>query len=213
MYVRITAMDILEKLFGTTAKVKIMRLFLFNPEYIFTLDEIVERGKMTGSEAKKELSPLLAVGLVRRRPFSKEVTITKKKKVTVKKIKGIGYGLDPKFPYLNALKTLLISVSLHSHDDIAKRFSKVGKVKALIVAGVFIQDWESRVDLMIVGDELDENRIQNTVMVLEAELGKEISYTALETADFEYRVGVYDKLVRDILDFPHVKIIDRLSLA
>ncbi len=206
-------MDILEKLFGTTAKVKMMRLFLFNPEYVFTLDEIIDRGNMTASEAKKELTPLIAVGLVRRRPFSKEITVTKKKKVSIKKVKGLGYALDQKFAYLNALKTLLISVSLHSHDDIAKRFSKVGKVKALIVAGVFIQDWESRVDLMIVGDELDDIRIKNTVKVLEAELGKEISYTALETADFEYRIGVYDKLVRDILDFPHVKIVDRLSLS
>lgn len=206
-------MDILEKLFGTTAKVKMMRLFLFNPEYIFTLDEIIIRGKMTASEAKKELGPLQSVGLVRRKPFSKEITVTKGKKVTVKKIKGIGYALDAKFPYLNALKTLLISVSLHSHDDIARRFSKVGKVKVLIVAGVFIQDWDSRVDLLIVGDELDESRIQNTVRVLEAELGKEISYTALETSDFEYRIGVYDKLIRDVLDFPHVKIVDRLALS
>lgn len=206
-------MDILEKLFGTAAKVKIMRLFLFNPEYIFSLEEIVERGKMTSKEVKNELPNLIKVGLIRKKPFVRDVSVAKKKKVVVKRIKGIGYTLDAKFPYLNALKTLLISVSLHSHDDIARRFSKVGKIKALIVAGVFIQDWESRVDLLIVGDELDESKIQNIVKILESELGKEISYTALDTADFEYRIGVYDKLVRDILDFPHVKIIDRLALS
>ncbi|MBP9701551.1 MAG: hypothetical protein KBD47_01035 [Candidatus Pacebacteria bacterium] len=206
-------MDILEKLFGTTAKVKIMRLFLFNPEYVFSLDEIIERGKMTGKEVKNELPDLIKTGLIRKKPFIKDVIVVKKKKTVTKRIKGIGYLLDGKFPYLNALKTLLISVSLHSHDDIARRFSKVGKIKALIVAGVFIQDWESRVDLMIVGDELDNERIHSIVKLLESELGKEISYTALDTADFEYRIGVYDKLVRDILDFPHVKIVDRLSLS
>ncbi len=206
-------MDILEKLFGTAAKVKIMRLFLFNPEYVFSVDEITTRGKMVSKEVKNELPDLIKVGLIRKKPFVKDVVIVKKKKTVTKRIKGIGYSLDPKFPYLNALKTLLISVSLHSHDDIAKRFSKVGKIKALIVAGVFIQDWESRVDLMIVGDELDDERIHTIIKLLESELGKEISYTALDTADFEYRVGVYDKLVRDILDFPHVKIVDRLSLS
>lgn len=206
-------MDILEKLFGTTAKVKIMRLFLFNPEYVFTVDEIIARGKMSSKEVKAELPNLLKVGLIKKKPFTRDVQIVKKKKITIKRVKGNGYMLDAKFPYLNALKTLLISVSLHSHDDIAKRFTKVGKIKALIVAGVFIQDWESRVDLVIVGDELDEERIHGIVKILESELGKEISYTALDTADFEYRVGVYDKLVRDILDFPHVKIIDRLSLS
>lgn len=206
-------MDILEKLFGTTAKVKIMRLFLFNPEYVFTVDEIIDRGKMSSKEVKAELPNLLKVGLIKKKPFTRDVQIVKKKKITIKRVKGNGHMLDAKFPYLNALKTLLISVSLHSHDDIAKRFAKVGKIKALIVAGVFIQDWESRVDLVIVGDELDEDKIQSIVKTLESELGKEISYTALDTADFEYRVGVYDKLVRDILDFPHVKIIDRMALS
>jgi len=206
-------MDILEKLFGTAAKVKIMRLFLFNSEYVFSQDEIINRGKMLIKEVKGELPDLVKIGLIRKKSFIKDITIVKKKKTLTKRIKGIGYVLDSKFPYLNALKTLLISVSLHSHDDIAKRFSKVGKIKALIVAGVFIQDWESRVDLVIVGDELDEEKIHSIVKILESELGKEISYTALDTADFEYRVGVYDKLVRDILDFPHVKIIDRLSLS
>lgn len=206
-------MDILEKLFGTAAKVKIMRLFLFNSEYVFSQDEIINRGKMLIKEVKGELPDLIKIGLIRKKSFIRDITIVKKKKTLTKRIKGVGYALDSKFPYLNALKTLLISVSLHSHDDIAKRFSKVGKIKALIVAGVFIQDWESRVDLVIVGDELDEEKIHSIVKVLESELGKEISYTALDTADFEYRVGVYDKLVRDILDFPHVKIIDRLSLS
>jgi hypothetical protein len=206
-------MDILEKLFGTAAKVKIMRLFLFNSEYVFSQDEIINRGKMLIKEVKGELPDLVKIGLIRKKSFIRDITIVKKKKTLTKRIKGIGYVLDSKFPYLNALKTLLISVSLHSHDDIAKRFSKVGKIKALIVAGVFIQDWESRVDLVIVGDELDEEKIHSIVKILESELGKEISYTALDTADFEYRVGVYDKLVRDILDFPHVKIIDRLSLS
>ena len=206
-------MDILEKLFGTTAKVKIMRLFLFNPEYVFTVDEIIDRGKMSSKEVKAELPNLLKLGLIKKKPFTRDVQIVKKKKITIKRVKGNGHMLDAKFPYLNALKTLLISVSLHSHDDIAKRFAKVGKIKALIVAGVFIQDWESRVDLVIVGDELDEDKIQSIVKTLESELGKEISYTALDTADFEYRVGVYDKLVRDILDFPHVKIIDRMALS
>ncbi len=206
-------MDILEKLFGTAAKVKIMRLFLFNPEYVFSIDEITTRGKMLAKEVKNELPDLIKVGLVKKKLFIKDIVITKKKKAVTKRIKGTGYVLDSKFPYLNALKTLLISVSIHSHDDIVKRFNKVGKIKALIVAGVFIQDWESRVDLVIVGDELNEEKIHNIVKLLESELGKEISYTALDTADFEYRVGVYDKLVRDILDFPHVKIIDRLSLS
>lgn len=206
-------MDILTKLFGSDSKVKILRLFLFNPETVFSHDEIVERCRVSSKELKKELPALLDIELIKRKPFSKEITITKGKKTIVKKIKGNGYTLDSRFTYLQSLKNLLITVSLHSHEDIAKRVSKVGKVKMLILAGMFIQDWDSRVDMLIVGDELDEKRLEKIVSLLESEIGKQLSYSMMDTTDFEYRLGVYDKLVRDIIDFPHVKVVDRLNIV
>ena len=47
---------------------------------------------------------------------------------------------------------------------------------------------------------------------LEAEIGKELRYAAFETGEFNYRLGMYDKLVRDILDYPHTVVLDRLGL-
>ncbi|MBI5126394.1 MAG: hypothetical protein HZA80_01345 [Candidatus Taylorbacteria bacterium] len=206
-------MDILAKLFGSESRVKILRLFLFNQENVYSLDDITTRSKVKTAEVKKELSTLVSIGLIKQKPFVRDVEIKKKKKIITKKIKGNGYILDTRFMYLTALKNLLITVSLNSDDDIARRFSKVGKIKLLIAAGVFIQDWNSRVDLLIVGDELNTNRIQNNIEHLEAELGKQVSYSVLSTEEFEYRVGVYDKLIRDILDFPHTTIIDRLGVS
>ena len=47
---------------------------------------------------------------------------------------------------------------------------------------------------------------------IEAELGKELRYAAFETLDFQYRLGIYDKLIRDILDSQHQKILNKLAI-
>jgi len=59
------------------------------------------------------------------------------------------------------------------------------------------------VDLLIVGDKMKKGKIEEGVRRLEAEVGTELIYAVFETADFLYRLKMYDKLVRDILDFPH----------
>lgn len=88
----------------------------------------------------------------------------------------------------------------------------VGRVKLIVAAGIFIQNWESRVDLLIVGDDLNLNKIESIISIIESEIGKEISYSAFDTQDFEYRLGIHDRLVRDILDYNHVTLIDRLGI-
>ena len=207
-----TYMDILVKLFGNTARVKLMRLFLFNPDKTYTTNEIVNRAKITAREAKKELTTLNTFGIVRKRPVTRDVERKHGKKIIIKKIKDKGYELDPKFPYLPALKSLLIVASVHADETLIKRFAKIGKLKLFIAAGLFLQQWDSRVDLLIVVDEINQTRLDKEITLLEAEIGKEISYSAFSLEDFEYRLGIHDRLIRDILDYQHVTLIDRLGL-
>ncbi len=209
-------MEIVSKLFGSAAKVKIMRLFLFNPGISYDLKEIAERAKIKERETNNELDTLEKMGLIKSRRYVREIITEKgrgkKRKKHIKKIKIIGYMLDEVFPYMVALKNLLVNVTLPSHQEISKRFSDVGRIKILIVSGLFIQDWDSRVDLLIVGDAIKQGKLENVIKNLEAEIGKELRYSAFETSDFYYRLGIFDKLIRDILDFPHIKMIDKLGI-
>ena len=209
-------MEIIARLFGSAAKVKIMRLFLFNPGISYDLKEIAERAKIKEREVSNELDTLEKMGLVKSRRYVREIITEKgrgkKRKKHIKKIKVIGYMLDEAFPYMVALKNLLVNVTLPSHQEISKRFSDVGRIKILIVSGLFIQDWDSRVDLLIVGDAIKQSKLENVIKNLEAEIGKELRYSAFETSDFYYRLGIFDKLIRDILDFPHIKMIDKLGI-
>lgn len=211
-------METLGKIFGSTEKVKIMRLFLFNPGQCYDIDTVSTRTKVEKREVRKELENLVKIGLVKRKMFSKDapnpdepvkLTVNKAK---VKKKTSEGWVLNQNFIYLSQLQNLLVNTILMREQDILDRLSDAGKVKLVIVSGVFLQNWDGRVDIMVVGDRLKENTLHNTIRKMESEIGKELHYAALETPDFQYRMSVCDKLVRDVLDYPHRVILDRLGM-
>ena len=107
---------------------------------------------------------------------------------------------------------MLIDISPLRDSEIVKRLARVGKLKLVIVSGLFIQNWDSRIDLLVVGDNLRKGTLENTIKILESEIGREIRYAAFETSDFKYRLAVYDKLIRDILDYAHEKLLDKLDI-
>ena len=207
-------METLVSLFGSETKVKVLRLFLFNASTPFFLKEIASRTQSLPRQVRKELNVLERADiLIKKRQISKDIQMTgRADKITTRKIHGIGYILNEKFPYLDPLKSLLTITSLSADELLAKRFTNAGKIRLLIASGVFIQNWDSRVDLLIVGDELNLSKIETVIKGIEAEIGKEIAYSAFETQDFEYRYGIHDRLVRDILDYPHVTLLDRLGI-
>jgi hypothetical protein len=190
-------METLTVIFGSAAKVKLLRLFLFNPTVAFSTRDIAARTKCRGAAVAKEINLLLKADIIRKRRGPKSAT----------------YALNEKFPYLEPLKNLLTVASIQADESLAKRFAGVGKVKLIVAAGVFIQNWDSRVDLLIVGDDLNIHKIETIIKIVESEIGKEIAYSAFETQDFEYRMGIHDRLVRDILDYPHVALLDRLGVV
>ena len=206
------SMETLTAIFGSPARVKLLRLFLFNESIAFFVKEIADRTKCGTALVKKELHVLTKVDLIRKKHIIKEIEITKRKKVVIKKMTGVGYVLNEKFPYKDPLKNLLTVASIQADESLAKKFSGVGKVKLVVAAGVFIQNWDSRVDLLIVGEELNLHKIESIISNIESDIGKEISYSAFETQDFEYRMGIHDRLVSDILDYPHVTLLDRLGI-
>ena len=92
-----------------------------------------------------------------------------------------------------------------------RRLARGGSLKLVIAAGVFIQEEDSRLDLLVVGDHLKKSIIGRVVKVMESEIGKELRYVILETQEFKYRASICDKLIRDVMDYPHQKLLDKLE--
>jgi len=206
----ISPMEILSKLFGSEAKVKIMRLFLFNPDMVFEIGAVADRVKEDPARVRKEILSLDKISLIKKRVVGKAEVKNGRKIET--RVTSYGYYLNRNFSYLAPLQNFLINAKPLQPKEIVKKVAQLGSVKLLVIAGVFIQDMESRVDLLVVGDNIKKTHLENLVSTLEAEIGKELKYAYFTTTDFAYRLSMYDKLIRDILDYPHEKIINKLGL-
>lgn len=189
-------METLARLFGNETKVKMMKLFLFNSERVFTTKDIAERVKSPISKVRHEVSILNKMGLVRK-----------------KTIKGKnGFVLNPQFSHLKQLQNFLIDVEPLQPKEIIRKLSRVGSIKVVITAGVFMHDPESRADILVIGDLIKKNKFENAIKSMEAEAGKELRYAYFSTDEFRYRLSMYDKLIRDILDYPHRVLLDKLGI-
>lgn len=185
---------------------KIMRLFLLNETSVFTLEDIISRSRVTKANVRKEINSLLAMSFIKSKVITKEGYRGAKKKV-------VTWHLNYAFPYLPSIRDLLVNPDLLLKEDLPARFKPIGKIKLLVVSGVFIGEKESRVDVLIVGDKLKKNLIQQIIKGLEAEIGKELDYVVFDSDEFKYRLDMYDKLVCDIIDLPHEKLLDNGQLS
>lgn len=190
-------MDSLAKLFGSPARVKLLRLFLFNEDLTFLTTEAAFRARLTKDVARKELTALTKAGILRKKTGKSPV----------------GYSADKRFAHYDALRVFLRTTTDVSDSAIVTSFKKAGTVKLVVLSGLFTGALESKLDVLIVGDRMEERPLATAVHALEAELGRELRYACFTSEQFKYRLGVYDRLLRDVFDYPNRVIVDRIGLA
>jgi hypothetical protein len=199
-------------LFGGKDRLKIIRLFVGNPHTAFDVSAIAHKTEESTKTVKKNLEVLKSISLIVPQKFTTEVQKKVRGKVMVSKIKVAGFVLNKSFEYLNHLSEFLVKTTSIGNAEIEKRLRSAGKIKLILVAGIFIQDPESRVDIFIVGTGLKKKTIERAIKGFEAELGRELRYSAFEATDFKYRLDMYDKLVRDVIDYPHRVVLDKIGI-
>ncbi len=198
--------DPLAILFGNQARVKLLRFFLFNPTQEFTFDDISKRAKLVRRTARTEINALERAEVI------KKIVMHVKHPTKDTKIKVQGFALNDKFPQLSSLQTFLFETAPINGATVMKHMRKVGPVDFIVCTGVFTRDFDRRLDLMIAMKKLNEGKIEVAMRALEAELGIEIRYATFNSEDLKYRVGMNDKLTRDVFDYPYIILVDKLGV-
>jgi hypothetical protein len=221
-------MDTLAKIFGSALRVKLMRLFLFQSESgAYSLAEIVQKTQSKTPLVRKELKNLEQIEFIKTKELEPEsileiITEAPEPKRGQKKARAkrtrktippvLGYLVNKRFPMIRGLAELLIESNLMSHKELNKYFSSHPQIKLLVLSGIFVKNTESRSDVVIVGERVDMKRIDQTMKMIESEVGKEVRYTVFTPEEFTYRMNMYDKYLIDILNNPHEKLIERLEI-
>ncbi len=203
-------MELLARLLGGNERVKIMRFFLYHDEVLVTGATVADKTKSKGAIARKELNALCAIGFIERKK-GKTFVAGKGARAASKVKEIIGYKLNPFFPHNQALKDLLFDFELLDKRELANRFKPTGRIKLFVVSGVFLGLEKSRVDILLVGEAIKRQKAEKLFEALSAELGRDVVYSIMDVEEYLYRFKMYDKFVRDIVDMPHEKVIDKLT--
>jgi hypothetical protein len=204
-------MELLAKLLGGNERVKIMRLFLHHENALLSTQDVADKTKSKSDLVRKELNTLLSIGFIQKKK-NKIVTLVGKGKASKPKTKEvISFTLNNDFPHNQALKDLLFDFMLLDKRELALRFRHIGRIKLFILAGVFIGDPKSRVDILIVGEGIKKSKADKILEGLSAELGREVTCAMMDLEEYEYRFKMYDKFVRDIIELPHETVIDKIT--
>lgn len=203
--------EVLGKLLGSEARVKVMRLFLVNPGEVFTPLKISKSLKLNRAKLRREITLLKSIGFLKRGISETEVFVKSKKRL--KKKREPGFHLNNLFPYNRELRALVVDASPISRELVIKRFKRLGRgLRLVVLSGIFINRPDSvGTDVLVVGDNLRRSKVEKIFGKIESEIGKELNYTLFDTEEFKYRQGMYDGFILDIFEREHDVLIDQMG--
>lgn len=184
----------LEIIFGSKARPKILRYLFQNKEESLSLKEIALKCQLKREVLRNEIKKLQKIRLI-----------------LEKKQKGSAFfSLNPKFPFINELKSLILAVFPVSLKELKYLFSKIPQIKLLVSSGLFLGEPKSPLDILMVFFRTSKPKISKIIRKIESEIGKEIRWCLMPLDEFKYRDKMRDKFLRDIFDNRHLKVIDKL---
>lgn len=186
--------DILESLFGSRAKLRILRSFLLNPGKEYSVADIAEKNMLKSPEVRKEINKLKKIELV------KESTKKRRKY----------YRVNSDFALYHELKSLIAKSNIFPQCKSMGKAKSVGEVKLLLTSGIFLNYPKSKADILLVANSVSRAKLNTFIKNLEAEVGKEVRYVLISSDELNYRINMLDRFLLDFFRDPHEEIINNI---
>lgn len=193
-----------EQLFGSKTRVKLLQLFYSNPNRSFYVREITRKIDEQINSVRRELSNLLSIGII--------VSDTTNNRLY--------YEVNQKYEYFNPLteifgsgKKISATATPASSDTVAQQgdIASIGNIEIAIYTGQFTRDESPGVDVFLVGD-INQARLAKFMTALEIKEGKELRYTQMSLSDFQYRKQIKDRFVSNLMEAKKQVLIDKHNL-
>jgi predicted transcriptional regulator len=190
-----------EQLFGSKTRVKLLSLFFNNPGRPFYVREITRKIDEQINSVRRELANLLSIGLVSSDGSNNRLY----------------YEVNPKYEYYEQLRSIFTTMPVKStdpvvketreEDKIIKRLRSTGAISFAFLTGTFARDTRTNVDIFVVGD-INKARLAKVVAEMEKEMGRELNYSALSPDEYQYRLSLNDRFITSVLEARKIVIID-----
>ncbi len=195
-----------EQLFGSKTRVKLLQLFYSNPNRSFFVREITRKIDEQINSVRRELSNLLSIGIIKSENTNNKLYYEVNQKFEfyeplqqifgggVKKIKKVAAGSDEE-----------------DESGAVAELRAVGHIDLAVFTGQFTRDNSAGVDFLIVG-EVNPNALQKYVDELEAKESKALRYAVMSLADFRYRQQIRDRFAVSIANAKKQILVDHHNL-
>jgi hypothetical protein len=188
-----------DHLFGSKTRVKLLSLFLNNPNRPFYVREITRKVDEQINSVRRELSNLLAVGVVKSEGNNNKLY----------------YEVNQSYQFYAPLRAIFTNAALERSElqdvsqdtEFIKKLRAAGNIKLAFETGTFTRDNSAGTDLFIMGD-VNRARVSKVVIELEQELGREVNYTVMTEDDFSYRQRLNDRFLDGIMNAKKLVLID-----
>ena len=214
----------IEQLFGSKTRVKLLQLFYQNPNRSYYVREITRKIDEQINSVRRELSNLLSIGIITSDSTNNKLyyevsqdfeyygalaNIFGGAKYLPKSDKKsqIAKKEDPSKPEGSDLESTE-SLTKLDEDPFILGLTKTGNVRLALYTGQFTRDNKADIDIVIVGD-VNESSVENLVKELEKTEKKELRYSIFTTDEYKYREQVNDRFVSNIKDAKKVILIDK----
>lgn len=196
----------IEQLFGSKTRVKLLQLFYSNPNRSFYVREITRKIDEQINSVRRELANLLTIGIIvsdtTNNKVYYEVNQTFEFYAPLKTI--FGHSSSVKTGAVGTTKTKSSTVTNAGHEKI----QSLGNIDLALYVGQFTRDETSGIDLLIVG-QVNQNALQKFITELEEQEGKGIRYVYMPSAEFEYRRQIKDRFITTVLESKKQILIDK----
>lgn len=189
----------IEQLFGSKTRVKLLQLFYSNPNRSFYVREITRKIDEQINSVRRELANLLSVGII-----ASDTTNNR-----------LYYEVNQKYEFYKPLAQIFgaegqaaAAADAAPIDNDAKTIAAVGNVELAILTGQFTRDETAGVDFVVVGD-INPTQLAKLVEQMEQKEGKEIRYASMTANEYEYRDQVNDRFLAALQTAKKQVLIDK----
>ena len=189
-----TNRDPLESVVGDEIRAKLLRLFVLNTDFVYTVSDFSKALKKKDQALSLSLRRLERDGIIRKKKISK--TDQRSRNIS----KSIGCGFNKRYVHRDFLERL-VRISVPTEEDaLAKKIIRVPGVQCVVMADVFVEKPRNRVDLIVASSEENEHDLRVLVQDSERVIGRELRCTFLTVNDLLYRIRMNDRFIRAILE-------------
>lgn len=210
----------IEQLFGSKTRVKLLHLFYENPNRSFYVREITRKIDEQINSVRRELANLLNIGIITSDSSNNKVYYEVNQKYAYYgPLQDIFGGRKPK----KAVKKVATEAeeaseavetpvpALAPQADEPAELKQLGNVEIAALMGQFTRDETSGVDVLIVGN-VNRNALQKYVTELEEQEGKDLRYTVFSLEEFRYRAQIKDRFVSNVYASKKQVLLDKPGL-